>query len=999
MLSSFASFLPSALHLNTNSDLPRPTVKAEEAAQTEDEDDGDRRSLPPERAQYAEQPSKGKDRDGKNIIESFVFVRPPPSKSNHPLNLQVQLVPPNAKPPTGVVDGPTTPTSATSNASSGSDGTSLHRTSSNRSDTSTFNNSSTTSFSSIASSTTSSSSRRAIIPLYNLQAHNVMTNVIVDAGTDAKIAKFQKRGIELIDVAMLEPVEVWGERDGRGERDARRESMRLSVDEMGAMVTNISSGAGGSVKSGPATRSLTGVLQSGSRPVTPSAGSSAVSLHSQPPSMVASGSPNPSYLGKRESPPNSQRPSTPSDSMASLKSDTNRSLSPVSAPSSPPLPQVKRNIFGKLFKRNSGILSTGSNSTTASSSASATPVGTPQKPSPSSTMPSFSSFALHPAPTTHFMRDTPSSSSLKQSRSPVLSSSSQQTTPTASQIPRQPEEPLSPTTTVIPTKERGHGRNISLTGITTPIKATLKTNKNRFSGMISGVGVPLSSSPGSGLGISEDANRSLRPNSTENKRDVSPSPSVARSNRSRLSWVGSTNATVESHSTASSGAGTTPIGPSAMKEFSNGNGQGYPLMLTQTQMSAQAESAGMNPSALRQQQLQLRPPVLGIQPSYVSSAPSTSQSAIPGNLTSPLVAALSPRVSEKDQENVLAGQRALMYVWLVRRWLKKRPSTILNFAPPSEIAASVGGFFAGKKKEASSHSSHVHAQEPSTGMIAGSGNGPPHLPYGGYEVRFEWKRAKAKEVKKGSGKKKDTRGRNRSASGIASIGGAESDGEVEKASIRDRSVDAKERLKKEAKKKNRASTGSFGTNASKEYGFESTGSRQFSRDPTMMGEDDGEESDPEDSETPWVCTLKVRRSVAAAVASSTSGLLSPPPMTPPPTAGLTNFDNGIVPLEPQVLRVKVGTLSPTPHHPKVVAMLKVPFPLPHVEVERMTLVRRDGRKPAEDRLPKEPYTGLLLTGEEIKDIVCSTGLWLVVREGFGGVGKVSRKGDGWRIRA
>ncbi len=30
-----------------------------------------------------------------------------------------------------------------------------------------------------------------IIPLYNLQAHNVLTNVIVDAGTDAKIAKFQ----------------------------------------------------------------------------------------------------------------------------------------------------------------------------------------------------------------------------------------------------------------------------------------------------------------------------------------------------------------------------------------------------------------------------------------------------------------------------------------------------------------------------------------------------------------------------------------------------------------------------------------------------------------------------------------------------------------------------------------------------------------------------------------------------------------------------------------
>lgn len=41
---------------------------------------------------------------------------------------------------------------------------------------------------------------------------------------------------------------------------------------------------------------------------------------------------------------------------------------------------------------------------------------------------------------------------------------------------------------------------------------------------------------------------------------------------------------------------------------------------------------------------------------------------------------------------------------------------------------------------------------------------------------------------------------------------------------------------------------------------------------------------------------------------------------------------------------------------------------------------------------------LTLTAEEIKDVVCSTGLWLVVREGFGGVGRVSRKGDGWRIR-
>ena len=43
-------------------------------------------------------------------------------------------------------------------------------------------------------------------------------------------------------------------------------------------------------------------------------------------------------------------------------------------------------------------------------------------------------------------------------------------------------------------------------------------------------------------------------------------------------------------------------------------------------------------------------------------------------------------------------------------------------------------------------------------------------------------------------------------------------------------------------------------------------------------------------------------------------------------------------------------------------------------------------------------SGMILTAEEIKDVVCCTGLWLVVREGFGGVGKEKRKGDGWRIR-
>jgi hypothetical protein len=94
-----------------------------------------------------------------------------------------------------------------------------------------------------------------------------------------------------------------------------------------------------------------------------------------------------------------------------------------------------------------------------------------------------------------------------------------------------------------------------------------------------------------------------------------------------------------------------------------------------------------------------------------------------------------------------------------------------------------------------------------------------------------------------------------------------------------------------------------------------------------------------------------------------------------------------------MVRVKVGTLSQTPHHPKVVAMLKVPFPLPDVEVDMLVVRKRRHIGP-----PVDSGNGLLLTAEEIKDVISSTGLWLVVREGFGGIGKVTRKGDGWRIR-
>ncbi|CBQ71224.1 conserved hypothetical protein [Sporisorium reilianum SRZ2] len=96
------------------------------------------------------------------------------------------------------------------------------------------------------------------------------------------------------------------------------------------------------------------------------------------------------------------------------------------------------------------------------------------------------------------------------------------------------------------------------------------------------------------------------------------------------------------------------------------------------------------------------------------------------------------------------------------------------------------------------------------------------------------------------------------------------------------------------------------------------------------GDDDsGDESDPEDSETPWNCHL----------------VLGP------------------------TTRIPLGTLSPAPHHPKLVGQLAVPFPLPDLSG---TALGPDGAG---------------LTREELKDVIIVTCLHLVVRESFGGLAR------------
>jgi hypothetical protein len=146
------------------------------------------------------------------------------------------------------------------------------------------------------------------------------------------------------------------------------------------------------------------------------------------------------------------------------------------------------------------------------------------------------------------------------------------------------------------------------------------------------------------------------------------------------------------------------------------------------------------------------------------------------------------------------------------------------------------------------------------------------------------------------------------------------------------------------------------------------------------GDDDGEESDPEDSETPWTCTLHLRsRSRSRSHGHGRSHRRS------------STVSHSSSPL--LELKLKVATLAPAPHHPKVVAQIKTPYPMPDVLIDTAAVRPRTTGLPPSDG----DRGALVLSGEEIKDVVSCTGLWVIVREGYGGLAK-KRKGDGWLIR-
>jgi hypothetical protein len=284
--------------------------------------------------------------------------------------------------------------------------------------------------------------------------------------------------------------------------------------------------------------------------------------------------------------------------------------------------------------------------------------------------------------------------------------------------------------------------------------------------------------------------------------------------------------------------------------------------------------------------------------------------------------------------------RPYKYVWVVRRWIKGGEGGLLS-GVKGRLGAVTGGGGNG-------------------GGIGGNGGGGDGFLI---EVRFEWAKSnKDKDKEKGKRKEKspgaatggdgsDGRSRSTSRRGSPSTPpeGSSAAGEEEEEERGIRKTRSSRRL---AKRRSVISHHSISTVADTEDGHGRA--------------DDGDESDPEDSETPWNCTLRLtpRQHVGA---------------MPPPA------------------KLKVATLTPSPHHPKVLGVLKIPFPLPDVEVEAMAF--RPRMLPLlQPALPETPGA-LMLTAEEIKDIVSTTAMWLIVREGFGGLGKVARKGDGWLIRS
>jgi hypothetical protein len=129
-------------------------------------------------------------------------------------------------------------------------------------------------------------------------------------------------------------------------------------------------------------------------------------------------------------------------------------------------------------------------------------------------------------------------------------------------------------------------------------------------------------------------------------------------------------------------------------------------------------------------------------------------------------------------------------------------------------------------------------------------------------------------------------------------------------------------------------------------------------------DDESYDSDPEDSETPWQCSVWVKKTGK---------------------------------------RQLIATLTPAPHHPKVIGILRIPM---HVRTISLTpkvtnngvslpnfanfannianLGNNNNNSNGNGNNQNQNDTEIELTEENIKDVISVTAMWLVAREDFGG---------------
>ncbi|OCB85900.1 hypothetical protein A7U60_g7033 [Sanghuangporus baumii] len=873
-----------------------------------------------------------KKRRERNPNETFIVVRPPPSVSNHPLNLQLQLVPPQGKErsasgtssASGVSDYSSRPSGdynvqTSEEGGGGGTGDPLSRAQSlrsNRSDPASFYASSSASMSSIASTASTASTasgRRMIVPLYNLSAHNVITNTVLDAGTDAKIAKFHKRGMEILGLAMLEVVEVWPSygRSGLGPGHVAFLSTSNGANTGAA-------GAGGS------TFDYEGLL------VTPT--SSAISLSSagsHPHAHTHTHAQSHPYVQSPTGYAIAGTPKTPTQGGSSAYGIG--SITPTPSPSA----SGAKRIFGKIFKKRDSrtpeSISEGGSSDPLSRMA-PTSIDVPAVRSSSSQ--------------TELRQGTRTGTGLGVFSSTGKRRSVNASSPTPSHfnLPPVPGSPSAAGTT-----DRGGGSakeqqqlQPAVLGIQPTLSAPVvppagratryvwivrKWLKGDDSGLLGGVmrnvggmvgGIGVSGlGPGGSLGSLSTSGHAQGLSGGEVGVEV------------RFEWVRGQSKSQEKRSLRKAAA----LAKSGSTSFSQEDAGASASTQQRSRRSIGAERS----SEGRQQPEKSRSRGRGNAP----GRPATSA----GTVTGPSASATSPRFSGESRRSA------------ERTSPNSRTNSTTSAFSSDRIAI---------EEDEAEDSDPEDSETPwiCTLVISSVPSSANRL----WEHEYYEK---------------------------------------------DEGIGLGLGLSKKESRRSYLSQGGHAPEASGE-------SYAHSNVPPSPPPKSASFSPAPSTPTPNTISQHQQHHLQSA---------SQPPATQPskPARSYATDAPGIL------LRLKVGALSPAPHHPKVVAQMKVPYPLPDVEVTRASVRRRvltpagvarpierantfasantNGEERERPKLRSGLFgygsgngngenesEGLVLTAEEIKDVLSCTAFWIVVREGFGGVGKVNRKGDGWKIR-